>query len=123
MRQVLNKNFLNVWHFLMQSSLSVPKLRPQLTQINQTEGSYFQLLCTVQEGSLPLFFQWLKNGHSIKANPDVSYKIENFDRYSTFTISEIDRNDSGNYTCIVHNSIGSDSQSTLLSIKGSNFVI
>jgi hypothetical protein len=107
----------------MQSSLSVPKLRPQLTQINQTEGSYFQLLCTVQEGSLPLFFQWLKNGHSIKANPDVNYKIENFDRYSTFTISEIDRNDSGNYTCIVHNSIGSDSQSTLLSIKGSNFVI
>ncbi len=102
------------------SMKSVPKLAPYVNQRNQTEGSYLQLFCTVQEGSLPLFFDWSKNGHSIKAN-DVSYKIDNFDRYSTLTIAKIDRKDAGNYTCVVHNSIGSDSQSILLSIKGRNY--
>jgi len=90
-------------------------------QRNQTEGSYFQLFCTIQEGSLPLFFEWSKNGKSLKASPDVNYKIESSDRFSTFTIAKIDRNDSGNYTCIVRNAFGSDSQSVLLSIKGRNF--
>jgi hypothetical protein len=98
-------------------------LTPLLSQRNQTEGSYFQLFCTVQEGSLPLFFEWFKDGKSIKSNPEVNYKIDNFDRFSTLTIAKIDRNDSGNYTCVVHNSIGSDSQSVLLSIKGRNFYI
>jgi hypothetical protein len=93
-------------------------LGPSLTHRNQTEGSYFQLLCTVQEGSLPLFFEWSKNGHSVKANPDVNYKIDNFDRSSTFTIAKIDRKDAANYTCVVRNAFGSDSQSVLLTVKG-----
>jgi hypothetical protein len=88
-----------------------------LSHKNQTEGSYFQILCAVQEGSHPLFFEWFKNGHSIKANPDVNYKIDNFEKYSTLIIAKIDRKDAGNYSCVVHNSIGSDSQSVLLSIK------
>ncbi len=98
-------------------------MTPLLSQRNQTEGSYFQILCAVQEGSLPLFFEWSKNGHSIKANPDVNYKIDNFEKYSTLIIAKIDRKDAGNYSCVVHNSIGSDSQSVLLSIKGINFLI
>ncbi len=93
-------------------------MSPLLSHKNQTEGSYFQILCAVQEGSHPLFFEWSKNGHSIKANPDFNYKIDNFEKYSTLIIAKIDRKDAGNYSCVVHNSIGSDSQSVLLSIKG-----
>ncbi len=96
----------------------VPKLDPTLSHKNRTEGSYFQLFCTVQEGSLPLFFEWSKNGQSIKANPDVNYKIDNFDRSSTLTIAKIDRKDTGNYTCIVRNAYGTDSQNVLLTVKG-----
>jgi hypothetical protein len=95
-----------------------PKLGPYLSHKNQTEGSYFQLLCTVQEGSLPLFFEWSKNGHSIKTNPDVNYKIDNFERSSTLTIPKINRKDTGNYTCIVRNTFGTDSQTVLLTVKG-----
>ncbi len=85
---------------------------------NLTEGSYFQLLCTVEEGSLPLFFEWSKNGQSLKANPDVNYKIDNIDRASTFIISKINRKDTGNYTCSVRNAFGTDSQNVYLTVKG-----
>jgi len=85
---------------------------------NQTEGSHFQIFCTVEEGSLPLFFEWSRNGQLIKSSPDVNYKIDNSDRFSTFTIAKIDRKDAANYTCVVRNAFGTDSQSVLLSIKG-----
>ncbi len=85
---------------------------------NLTEGSFFQLFCTAEEGSLPLFFEWSKNGQSLKANPDVNYKIENFDRYSTFSIAKINRKDTGNYTCLVRNAFGTYSQNVYLAVKG-----
>ncbi len=90
----------------------------QVSHKNLTEGSYFQLLCTVEEGSLPLFFEWSKNGQSLKANPDVNYKIDSIDRASTFIISKINRKDTGNYTCIVRNAFGTDSQNVYLTVKG-----
>ena len=89
-----------------------------MTHKNQTEGSYFQIFCTIQEGSLPLFFDWSKNGQTIKATPDVNYKIDKFDRSSTLTIAKIDRRDSGNYSCVVRNAFGSDFQNVLLTVKG-----
>jgi hypothetical protein len=98
-------------------------LGTQVSHKNLTESSYFQLLCTVEEGSLPLFFEWSKNGQSLKANPDVNYKIDNIDRASTFIISKINRKDTGNYTCIVRNAFGTDSQNVYLTVKGMiNFI-
>jgi hypothetical protein len=122
MFQVLNWNKFQKLFWFTHSFwfLSVPKLATYVSHRNQSEGSLFQIFCSTQEGSLPLFFEWSKNGKSIKPNPEVNYKIDNFDRFSTLTIAKIDRNDSGNYTCVVHNSIGSDSQSVLLSVKGRN---
>jgi len=75
----------------------------------------------VQEGSMPLFFQWSKNGQIIKPNPDSNYKIDNFERFSTFTIAKIDRKDAANYTCIVRNAFGEDVKLSQLIVKGSNF--
>jgi len=65
-----------------------------------------------------LFFQWLKDGQVIKPNPDLNYKIDNFDRFSTFNIEKIDRKDAANYTCVVRNAFGSDSQYSLLTVEG-----
>ena len=95
----------------------VPKLVPFISR-NQNEGSYFQVFCTVEEGTPPLFYEWAKNGKIIKSSPDVNYKIENSDMFSTLSIKKLSRSDTGNYTCSVKNSFGSDSKSFVLSIKG-----
>ena len=96
---------------------SVPKL-VTLHSRQQTEGSYFDIYCSIQEGSLPVFFEWTKNGHKLKSTSDTNYKIEISQRLSTLTIESITRSDAANYTCGVNNAYGSDYQSMVLSIKG-----
>ncbi|CAG2165379.1 unnamed protein product [Oppiella nova] len=98
--------------------IKAPKLAfSGVSQKTQSIGSHFQIFCTVETGSLPVFFEWSRNGQTLKPSPDVNYKIENFDRFSTFMISKIVRQDSGNYSCFVRNAFGSDSQNVLLTIK------
>ena len=104
------------------NSLStVPKLAAQLTTKSQSENSYFQVLCTVEQGSDPLFFKWSKNGQQIQTSSETIYKIEYFKRHSTLTIDKINRKDSANYGCVVSNKYGSDSQNILLNVKGMFF--
>ena len=100
------------------SSFLAPKLSPQLNSKNQSEGTYFSILCTVEKGSDPLFFEWSINGEKVKTTPEVSYKIENNKRISIFQIENINRKDSANYGCVVSNQFGSDSQNILLTVKG-----
>jgi hypothetical protein len=97
---------------------SVPKLVRLYPKQEQSEGSRFHVVCATQEGSDPLFFTWAKNGQTIKSRPDVNYKIENSEMFSTFAIRKLNRNDAANYTCTVSNSIGSDSLTVVLTIKG-----
>jgi len=95
-----------------------PKLL-SLPQINTvSEGVSFRLFCSVQFGSKPLFFQWMKNGQILNTSPQTNYKIENSDEHSLFLIKSVVRSDSGNYSCNVRNAFGSDSQSALLIVKG-----
>ena len=76
-------------------------------------------MCTVEKGSDPLFFQWSKNGNNIKGS-EIHYKIDDFKRFSTLTIEKLEPKDSANYGCVVSNQFGSDSQNTLLTVKGMN---
>ena len=96
-----------------------PKL-DRLYPKEQSEGTKLNIVCSVQKGSTPLFFTWFKNGQIVKSSPNVNFKIENSDSISMFTIENLQRSDQGNYTCSVKNTIGSDSQTTILSIKGLN---
>ena len=91
---------------------------PLIGNRDETEGSYFQVFCSISRGSLPLFFEWTRNGQTIKSSPDVNYKIESFERFSTFTIEKIDRRDVGNYSCVATNALGTDIQSSVLTVKG-----
>lgn len=98
--------------------ISEPKLTPVVSQRSLPEGSRFALLCNVEYGSAPLFFQWLKDGHVIVSNSDTNYKIETSDKHSTLAIENVHRSDAANYSCIARNAVGSDMQSILISIKG-----
>ena len=93
-------------------------MRPQLSHIKQIIGTTFQPFCSVESGSVPLFFEWSRNGQSLKSGPEIGYKIDNSEMFSIFTIKTIDTSDVGNYSCRVRNAFGSDTQTVLLSIKG-----
>ena len=95
-----------------------PKLGYLFPRKNQTIGSMFHVFCAIEEGTLPVFFEWYKNTIHLKSKPDVNYRIETSEISSTFTIKNIELSDQANYTCIVKNQFGSDSQSVLLSIRG-----
>jgi hypothetical protein len=83
-----------------------------------SEGSSFRIFCSTSAGDKPLFFQWTKNSQILSNDPKVGYKIDNSDDHSLFSIKNIERSDSGNYSCIVRNAFGEDFQSTLLIVKG-----
>ena len=100
---------------------TAPKLAPIVNNQVQVENSSFVFVCSVQQGSHPLFFEWFKNGDQIKASPNNNHKIENFKILSTLTIEKIIQSDSGNYTCLVKNAAGSDSRNVFLTVKGNLF--
>ncbi|XP_053206723.1 cell adhesion molecule DSCAML1-like [Panonychus citri] len=67
-------------------------------------------------GSLPLHFNWFRDGKEIKDLPTI--KIRNSEELSTLLIDSINSAHSGNYTCKISNRYGQDSYSTELLIEG-----
>ena len=94
-----------------------PKLGPVVNSQTQPENSTFAVLCLVQTGIKPLFFEWFKNGQSLKNNRD-RYDFESSETLSTLKIVKLNREDAGNYSCKVKNAFGSDSMNVLLNVKG-----
>jgi hypothetical protein len=89
-----------------------------ISHINQTEGTRVQIVCAIERGSSPLFFQWYKNDQILVSNPESNFKIDSSAEYSNFIIAKVRRIDSGNYSCLVRNTFGSDSQSVRLNVRG-----
>ena len=83
-----------------------------------SEGSHHNFFCFVSSGSLPLKFQWLKDGQVInKLQKDI--QIVSVDEMSSkLSIKKTTSNDSGNYTCSVQNHVGIDSHTFKLTVKG-----
>ena len=98
--------------------MTAPVLSKFVNQQNQDQNSNFNTLCSVSKGTEPLTFDWYKNGKLIVPGGDKRYKIEKSKLFSTFGIERVIRSDSGNYTCLVKNSVGSDSHNVLLVVKG-----
>ncbi len=76
------------------------------------------MLCAIERGSSPLFFQWYKNDEILVSNPESNFRIDSSADYSNFIIAKVHRSDSGNYSCLVRNPFGSDSQSVRLNVRG-----
>ncbi|XP_054156620.1 cell adhesion molecule DSCAML1-like isoform X1 [Oppia nitens] len=91
-----------------------PKLIIYKNYYLQSEGTKFRVLCSIQRGSTPLSFQWLKNREQLTNS---RYKIETNDDLSILTIDKITKSDSTNYTCVVSNTYGTDSQTVVLDVK------
>ena len=85
-----------------------------------SEGSHFNLLCYVLSGSLPLKFQWLKDGQAISKSLNHIQIVSNDEMSSKLSIKKVSSNDSGNYTCSVQNDVGIDAHTVKVTVKGIN---
>ena len=94
------------------------KLGPVLTHQKVEVNSSLQIFCGVQKGVQPFFFEWFKNNQAIKRLPGAKWEIETSKQFSTLNIQRIDKDDAGNYSCLVKNIYGSDSINVMLTVKG-----
>ncbi|XP_054724338.1 cell adhesion molecule Dscam2-like [Uloborus diversus] len=72
------------------------------------EGERASAICTIKSGDRPLKFQWKKDGRDIAEIPKVDIQSVK-DASSILTIESVSSKFSGNYTCTISNSFGSDS--------------
>lgn len=70
-------------------------------------------MCSVKKGQAPFSFKWYKNGNIV----DGSSKEMTNDKISTLVIDPVKADSAGNYTCVVSNSHGSSSYSSILIVK------
>lgn len=78
-------------------------------------GEKVTVTCAIKSGVRPLKFRWEKDGHSIEGVPNASVDIQT--DYAVMTIGPATRDNIGNYTCIVENSVGRDSLTVPLILK------
>ena len=85
-----------------------------------SEGVSYIVLCAVERGSQPLFFQWFKNGQQINKQSDDLQITSSSEMHSILNIKKVTSNDSGNYTCEVKNAFGEDTFTSQLIVRGTN---
>ncbi|KAI1289145.1 Hemicentin-2 [Halotydeus destructor] len=80
------------------------------------EGEKFTLSCTLNKGTNPMEFSWMKNGLPLVGR---EVKIVNIETLfmTTLTIEKLESRDAGNYTCKAENVAGQDSHTLQLTIK------
>ncbi|CAL1281298.1 unnamed protein product, partial [Larinioides sclopetarius] len=78
------------------------------------EGERASATCTIRSGDTPLEFQWLKNGQDATELDGI--KIQSVMDTSVLVIASVTSKSSGNYTCIVKNSFGSDRYTSSLAV-------
>ncbi|XP_042909623.1 cell adhesion molecule Dscam1 isoform X2 [Parasteatoda tepidariorum] len=81
-----------------------PTIQPFSFSKNVTFGRTIKTLCTAT-GKEPLSFQWNKDGLPLTHNSH-NIKIQTHDDFSIVSLTPVDYNSPGNYTCIVKNSEG-----------------
>lgn len=97
---------------------SRPKLKPFHFDTNIVDGQMVRIFCQLSDGAQTQSFQWLKDGHPLLSS-SAHIDIQTFRDYTSLVIDRVDRaRDSGNYTCLVSNSYGSDQHSSLLVVQG-----
>ena len=102
--------------------LEPPKLTKSVTLETLKEGSFFSAVCTAQSGSVPLFFNWYKDGQAISSQSNEITINSVSEMQSILNVKKVKAKDSGNYTCSVRNAFGEDSHSIRLIVRGLNVI-
>lgn len=78
--------------------------------------------CSVMQGSQPFSFKWFRDKSELSSNTNHHhnhrYHIETKASMSVLSIPKIEPKDAGNYSCLVSNDFGFDTQWTIIYVKG-----
>lgn len=103
-------------------SLEKPLLLNFVPSLTQPQRSTFFVTCNVISGSEPFTFRWYKNDRELNSLDTPRYSIDSKATLSFLSVHNIEAHDAGNYSCVVSNDHGFDSQSTMLTVKGLNCI-
>ncbi|GFY47205.1 titin [Trichonephila inaurata madagascariensis] len=95
-------------------SNDAPEIHPFHPSAKLKIGDSANFFCSVTRGQVPLSFKWYKNGKLLK---NFSKEVNNNEKFSTLVIDSVTDSSAGNYTCVVSNSFGKSSYSTLLVVR------
>lgn len=116
------EHFTNFFIVKIDSPPQLAKLHPF---VSQPTGSTLFLTCNAILGSKPISFHWYRNGIEIVSNhvdhksiDQIRYTIDSKQSFSHFSLVDIVREDSANYSCTAQNVFGFDTQWSFLQVKG-----
>ncbi|XP_064829393.1 neuregulin 2b isoform X1 [Oncorhynchus masou masou] len=98
---------------LCEDCAAAPKLRPMRGQ-SLMEGERLYLKCEASGNPSPSF-QWYKDGRELQRGKDI--KIKTNKKNSKVQINRVRLEDSGNYTCVVENTLGQENTTSGISIQ------
>ncbi|XP_055939177.1 cell adhesion molecule Dscam2-like isoform X2 [Argiope bruennichi] len=100
--------------FIVVTSAAQSKIQPFNFPSNVIVGQKASAACTAISGDPPLEFRWLKNGKDISSG---EVKVRTLVDVSVLVIESVDVFSTGNYTCLLRTSTGSDSFTAPLDVK------
>ncbi|XP_055358076.1 neuregulin 2a isoform X3 [Betta splendens] len=90
-----------------------PKLKPIKNPITVNEREKLVVKCEAT-GKSPLTYTWFKDGNELKRSKEVRIKNK---KHSRVQINKAKLEDSGNYTCVVENSLGKGNSTGTVNVQ------
>lgn len=88
-----------------------PVIQPFVLPADVVTGVSTKLFCSVQKGTRPITFSWIKDGRVLREG------ITSLEDFSSLTISPVTPESVGNYTCVASNAVGTDRYTSALEVK------
>lgn len=110
------KQWHKIYKSLFLSFLEHPKVQKFFFPDQVVTGQRTSATCTAVSGTPPMEFKWLKNGQVIKTGQQFTTRTSA--DYSILFIENVDLSTSGNYTCELKSSSGTDQYTAVLEVKG-----
>lgn len=95
----------------------LPHITPFEFEGEANTGDSVQLNCYASKGDTPLTIEWMLNGGKVPLHSSIS-TIPIGDRTSLLTISSVQAEDAGQFTCLVSNRAGQATHSATLLVNG-----
>uniref|UniRef100_A0A8C4TPH8 Palladin n=1 Tax=Falco tinnunculus TaxID=100819 RepID=A0A8C4TPH8_FALTI len=120
-RESINQNEMDLHHPLInmeENQFSPPQFTQKLRSQEVAEGNRVLLECRVAGNPVP-DVRWFCEGKELQNSPDIQIHSASGGLHSLI-IAEAFEDDTGRYTCLASNSIGSDSTSAEIFIEGAS---